>query len=392
MLSNDIILSARNISKKYASKKNDPLKKGEDSGGFWALNDVSFDLHKGQVLGIIGTNGAGKSTILKILAEIIAPTSGHVEYKGSILSILDIGTGFHPDLSGYENIFLNASLLGMKKKKIREKVDEIITFSGISDYINQPVKTYSNGMYLRLALSIALFTDNEIILLDEVLSVGDTEFRLKAIRKIKEQSQQGKACIMISHDLGSVLELCDTCLLLEKGKIVYSGSSKAAIDDYYEKVYDSIHLKKTPPPQHPACNITGVELEKESFYMDEQIRLKIKYELKQEEDLRITLKIRTFHGAAMTDSMSYRPDYTATVLKPGYYETTCVIPANLFNAGSYMVDILMSNDLELFTNLELAGRFKVAVKDWEAGKIWNENNEAIPFRPICAWETKPVNL
>lgn len=386
-LNDNVVLAAHHISKKYDVKKAGKAA-GEDV--FWALQDVSFEVRQGEILGIIGANGAGKSTILKILSEIISPTSGYIAYKGSILSILDIGTGFHPDLSGYENIFLNASLLGMKKKQIHAKVEEIIEFSGIAAHIHEAVKTYSNGMYLRLALSIALFTDNEIILLDEVISVGDTEFRLKAIRKIKEQSHKGKACIMISHDLGSVLELCDSCILLEKGKIIYSGNSKATVEDYYERVYAKILKKEKPVPEHRKCRITGITMEKPVFYMDEPVQLKINFELKEKEDLRLVLKIRTFHGLTMTDSLTFRPDYKTNYLEPGEYETRCTIPANLFNAGSYMVDLIAASEFELFFELELAARFKIALREWEIGKNWNQRADMIPFRPLCNWETVAV--
>ncbi|PBQ30963.1 hypothetical protein CNR22_03990 [Sphingobacteriaceae bacterium] len=388
-LDKDVVLAAHNISKKYTVKQSGTSEKNGKDGDFWALQDVSFELKRGEILGIIGTNGAGKSTILKILSEIIAPTSGYVHYKGSILSILDIGTGFHPDLSGYENIFLNASLLGMKKKQINEKVNEIIDFSGIKAHIHEPVKNYSNGMYLRLALSIALFTNNEIILLDEVVSVGDAEFRMKAIRRIKEQSHQGKACIMISHDLGSVMELCDTCLLLEKGKLIYSGTSKATVEHYFEGVYDTIY--KTPQPaEHSLCRVTAVTVENETLCMDEPVRIQMQYEIIEAVDVRIVLKIRSYHGAVMTDSITFRPDYVPQVQQPGSYRVTCVIPANLFNAGSYMVEVLIANDVELLALIEMAAKFKVTLKEWEAGKKWNENNEVIPFRPLCAWKTEII--
>lgn len=385
----NVVLSAHHISKKYDAKKGGLFKKA-NADGFWALQDVSFEVHKGQIMGIIGINGAGKSTILKILSEIIPPTSGHIEYRGSILSILDIGTGFHPDLSGYENIFLNASLLGMKKKQIREKASEIIDFSGIAAHIHEPVKTYSNGMYLRLALSIALFTDNEIILLDEVVSVGDMEFRLKAMQKIKEQAHNGRACIMISHDLGSVLELCDTCILLEKGRIIYSGTAKNTVENYFRKIYDNIYSKKGAVPEHAKCRIIGIEADKDTFYTDEPVPVKIKYEVKQSEDFRFIIRVRTYHTSVMTDSLSFRQDYKVNILPPGQYETRCMIPAHLFNAGTYIIEIFIGSESEVFINIDMAAGFKVIVREWEAHKNWNQGNDIVPFKPICAWETIQV--
>lgn len=390
MLSKDVVLSVQNISKKYVTVKGGLFNKEEDI--FWAVKDISFEVKKGQILGIIGLNGAGKSTILKILSEVIPPTSGQIEYKGSILSILDIGTGFHPDLSGYENIFLNSSLLGMKEKKTLKNVDEIIAFSGIGDYIHEPVKNYSNGMYLRLALSIALFTDNEIILLDEVISVGDVEFRYKAIEKIKEQANDGKACIMISHDLGSVIDLCDECILMEKGQIIYKGNSKLVVEDYYNKFYNHINNSKVVVLDHQMCKIISVKMEKETIYMDEPAIIIIQYEVKEEGDFKFFLKLRNYHSSVLTASDAFRSDYKQSSSAPGIYETRCLIPANLFNAGAYLVDVIMGTETALFIEYQLACRFKVILKEWEINKIWNSTNEIFPFRPICNWETIPIVL
>ncbi len=387
MLNEEVVLSARNISKKYLTNKSRLFKKEKEGDAFWALKDINFDLKKGEILGIIGLNGAGKSTLLKILSEVIPPTTGEIEYTGSILSILEIGTGFHPDLSGYDNIFLNASILGMKKEATLERVDEIIDFSGIRDSIYEPVKTYSNGMYLRLALSIALFTDNEILLLDEVIAVGDVEFRYKGIQKIKEQAREGKSCIIISHDMNSIVELCDNCILLEKGKLIYHKKSKQVVDDYYNTFYQNMLAKQTQINKNEVCDIISVEMEKNDFYMDESIRFIIRFELLRKEDLRIVLKIRDYQSPVMTDSIAYRPEFMAHFSEPGVYETSCSIPANLFNAGNYFVDIILGSETALFLEYNLACRFKVLLKEWERNKIWNMNNESIPFRPICNWET-----
>jgi lipopolysaccharide transport system ATP-binding protein len=387
-LDSEVVLSAHNISKKYYNKKDGLFAKEENV--FWALRDVSFEVKKGQILGIIGPNGAGKSTILKILSEVIPPTNGHIEYRGNMLSILDIGTGFHPDLSGYDNIFLNASILGMKKSETATKVDEIITFSGIGNFINEPVKNYSNGMYLRLALSIALFTDYEIILLDEVISVGDAEFRYKAVQKIKEQVQEGRTCIMISHDLGSVLSLCDYCILLEKGEIIYSGKSKDTVEDYFKKVYNTLAVEKVPVLDHEKCRLISVEPAKKSFFMDEQIGLKIKFEKKVAEDIDIVLKIRSYSSNVMSDCEIYRPEYKEKNLAPGIYETECIIPANIFNTGTYIIDIILGDKISILVEYPFANKFIVDLKEWEKNKKWNEANEAIPFRPICDWKTVKV--
>lgn len=387
MLQEGIVLSARNISKQFTKGSQALFKKKDGDPGLWALKNISFDLRQGQILGIIGRNGAGKSTLLKILSEVIPPTEGEVEYAGSILSILDIGTGFHPDLSGYENIFLNASLLGMKKKKVMEKVDEIIDFSGIREAIHQPVKTYSNGMYLRLALSIALFTDNEILLLDEVIAVGDVEFRHKAMQRIRSQAGSRKACIMISHDLGSVMDLCDECLLMDKGEILLQGKSKDVVEEYYHTFYSNLD---TPGKvlSHEQCEIHSIRMEKENIDMAEPAIIHIKFSVKKENDFRFFIRVRSYHAFVLSASNAFSPEALQfSKLRPGDYEVQCEIPANLFYAGHYLVDVMIGSETEVFIEDTMACDFKVLLPEWEKDKNWNSSQEVYPFRPLCRWKT-----
>ncbi len=385
MLNENIILSAKNISKKYSTQK-----KENKEGEFYALQNISFDLKRGEILDIIGLNGAGKSTLLKILSEVIPPTSGEIEYSGSILSILDIGTGFHPDLSGYENIFLNASILGMKKNEIQNKVEEIIDFSGIRESIHEPVKTYSNGMYLRLALSIALFTPNDILLIDEVVSVGDVEFREKGIKKIKEQTKQGKSCIVISHDLGTILEFCTTCILLEKGKIIYNGNSKTVVEDYYNKYYSKKETAALALNMTNECELISVQCNKDNYYMDEAVKIKIMYNVKKVGDYRLFLTIRSYQFKVMTASNAFAQNNVFNNLKIGTHEVVCTIPANIFNNGSFIIDLILGTEEDPQIVFEQACRFDVKLKEWEIGKSWNSFNEMIPFRPISNWENRII--
>ncbi|MCC6369675.1 MAG: ABC transporter ATP-binding protein [Bacteroidia bacterium] len=384
MTKGQVVLSANKISKKYLTDN------GSKKIPFWALKDISFELNQGQILGIIGQNGAGKSTLLKILSEVIPPTEGTIEYEGSILSILDIGTGFHPDLSGYDNIFLNSAILGAKKKEVLEKIPDIVAFSGIEEFIHEPVKNYSNGMYLRLALSIALYTNNTILLIDEVISSGDVEFRHKAIEKIKELTTQGRSCILISHDLDSIQSLCDKCMLMEKGSIIKSGKPKQIIDEYLDKVNNQLSHQKPAQPLNSKCRFIGLKFEKESFYMDEAIRLKIEFEKYVDEDIDIVLKVKNNSVVVMSDCEIYRSEYADKRLPPGKYETMCEIPANLFNVGNYFVEIIIGDKISSLITLPFAGKFSVQLKEWELNKKWNEENENIPFRPICNWKTNKI--
>ncbi len=207
--------------------KEDPWSKiGEQGrfgrrGSFWALKDVSFDVQQGQRVGIIGRNGAGKSTLLKILSRITAPTTGVVKIRGRPTSLLEVGTGFHPELTGRENVFLNGAILGMKKTEIARKFDEIVAFSEIEDFIDTPVKRYSSGMYVRLAFAVAAHLDSEILIADEVLAVGDVKFQAKCMGKMQDVSEhQGKTVLFVSHALGAVKQLCNVGVLLEQGKMI----------------------------------------------------------------------------------------------------------------------------------------------------------------------------
>ncbi|MBC7863637.1 MAG: ABC transporter ATP-binding protein [Bacteroidia bacterium] len=224
-------------------EKNDRTQKG-GSEYVWSLRDMSFDVRQGEVLGIIGKNGAGKSTLLKILSRITSPTTGSFKVRGRIASLLEVGTGFHPDLSGRENIFLNGAILGMTKQEIISKFDEIVDFSGVEKYIDTPVKRYSSGMYVRLAFAVAAHLEPEILIIDEVLSVGDQEFQNKCLGKMKSVSTAGRTVLFVSHNLPAVKSLCTRSILLDKGEKRFDGDTSDAIAEYmsmdHEEIYDGI--------------------------------------------------------------------------------------------------------------------------------------------------------
>jgi lipopolysaccharide transport system ATP-binding protein len=199
---------------------------------FWALQDVSFDVHEGQVMAIVGRNGAGKSTLLKILSQVTAPTSGEIKIKGRIASLLEVGTGFHPELTGRENVFLNGAILGMTKAEIRRKFDEIVAFSEIETFIDTPVKRYSSGMYVRLAFAVAAHLDPEILIVDEVLAVGDAEFQKKCLGKIREVGRSGRTVLFVSHNVNAVSTLCTEAAVLRDGELIFAGDVREALTHY----------------------------------------------------------------------------------------------------------------------------------------------------------------
>src|SRR5450432_2590554 len=222
--------------------KDDPyLKIGEDndrtnkgnSEYVWALRDINFDLKQGEILGIIGRNGAGKSTLLKILSRTTTPTTGSVKIKGRVASLLEVGTGFHSELSGRDNIFLNGAIMGMTKQEIKSKFDEIVDFAGVERYIDTPVKRYSSGMYVRLAFGVAAHLEPEILIVDEVLAVGDAEFQKKCLGKMKDVSgKEGRTVLFVSHNMQAVGNLCNEGLVMEEGKIIFAGEANACIMNY----------------------------------------------------------------------------------------------------------------------------------------------------------------
>lgn len=255
---NEVVLSVENLSKQYrlgkigtgslrqdishwwkykVLKEQDPFfYGGEDERYIWALRNVNFELKKGEALGIIGSNGSGKSTLLKIISRITSPTKGHVYGKGTVSSILEIGTGFHPELSGRENILMSGYALGMKKQEIRKKFDEIVAFSGIAKFIDTPVKRYSSGMYVRLAFSVAAHLEPDILIIDEVLAVGDVEFQKKCMGKMQDVShEKGRTIIFVSHNMTAINNLCSQAIWLEKGIIQKTGTSKDVVKSYLEK-------------------------------------------------------------------------------------------------------------------------------------------------------------
>ena len=227
---------------------------GDEIEDFWALSDVSFQVEEGDVIGIIGNNGAGKSTLLKILSRISEPTSGRVEISGRVASLLEVGTGFHPELTGRENIFLNGAILGMSRREIRQKYDEIVAFAEVEKFLDTPVKRYSSGMYVRLAFAVAAHLEPEILIVDEVLAVGDAQFQKKCLGKMKDVARGGRTVLFVSHNMAAVMQLTKNGIVLNKGRLIYSGSATEAVEVYinnqslhYDTVFDVANAHRKYP-------------------------------------------------------------------------------------------------------------------------------------------------
>jgi lipopolysaccharide transport system ATP-binding protein len=239
---------------------NDRTAKGT-SDYVWSLKDINFEVKQGEVLGIIGRNGAGKSTLLKILSKVTAPTTGRIKIQGRIASLLEVGTGFHPELTGRENIFLNGAILGMTKAEIRSKFDEIVDFSGVERYIDTPVKRYSSGMYVRLAFAVSAFLEPEILIVDEVLAVGDAEFQKKCLGRMKDVSvNDGRTVLFVSHNMGAVQQLCTKALTMHHGKLLEYGETRKVISDYLVKNYNSSGSFKGPDNSDKSIWFKNIEV------------------------------------------------------------------------------------------------------------------------------------
>jgi lipopolysaccharide transport system ATP-binding protein len=316
----------------------------------WALRDVSFSVGAGEVIGIIGSNGAGKSTLLKILSRITYPTKGIVELNGRVSSLLEVGTGFHPELTGRENVYLNGTILGMTKSEIDRKFDEIVDFSGISKFIDTPVKFYSSGMGVRLAFSVAAHLEPEILLIDEVLSVGDAAFQKKSLGKMEEVSQQGRTVLFVSHNMGAVRALCSRGLLLESGSLVLDDDVDAVINSYLSSkdVSTAGRLVWSPEnaPQDKELLLLGIELKSESgevkttFQIDEGFEIKIHYEILEEvRNLRLYLRFKTTLGETVFATYEDSQIQQGFNRKPGHYIAVCKIPPNILNNLTYRIYI-----------------------------------------------------
>lgn len=320
-----------------------------DSDYVWALRDISFEVEQGDVVGIIGKNGAGKSTLLKILSKVTTPTTGTIKAKGRIASLLEIGTGFHPEMTGRENIYMNGAILGMTRREINHKFDEIVDFAGVERYIDTPVKRYSSGMTVRLGFAIAAFLEPEILVVDEVLAVGDAEFQKKAIGKMQNVSQtDGRTVLFVSHNMTAIQQLCQHACLLQNGIINFIGDVNIGIREYLKestKIEESIHsqLLKLPFDEHFQLMDVIVQQENmhENLYTNKPIEIILKYQVRKE-----TMGLRVGFDLinATTSTMIFRSfhddqDKEIMTVKPGYYELKALIPENLLLAGEYFISI-----------------------------------------------------
>ena len=326
---------------------------GPEPGTFWALRDVSFSVNPGEVIGIVGRNGAGKSTLLKILSRITEPTSGRAILRGRVVSLLEVGTGFHPELTGRENIFLNGAILGMRRAEIAKKFEEIVEFAEVGKFIDTPVKRYSSGMFVRLAFAVAAHLDPEILLIDEVLAVGDAGFQKKCLGKMGEvASQHGRTVFFVSHNMGAVRSLCEQAILIDGGRLVMSGKPGDIISHYLSasmpkdsEIEGQIWWNgSSDAPKTDDLALRGIRLlnpegvPQSSFEADKPITVEIHYNVLQRmRGARFSITLLTQEGEVAFSATDHL--FQDESQNPGAYKTTCFIPGGLLNRRNYVVNV-----------------------------------------------------
>jgi len=377
---------------------NDRTSKGS-SDIVWSLKDVNFEIEQGDAIGIIGRNGAGKSTLLKVLSKVTSPTSGRITGNGRIASLLEVGTGFHPELTGRENIYLNGAILGMRKKEITRKFDEIVDFAGVERYVDTPVKRYSSGMYVRLAFAVAAHLESEILIVDEVLAVGDAEFQKKCLGKMGEVSKgEGRTVLFVSHNMNAINNLCKKSILLSNGKIVKSGDT-ASVANFYIQQHKGNTAEKQWNKDYPGnekVTLKSISILNDQnkiadkFFLDEAITIRTIFEI-LEDDMKLC------HSIALTDindtivfiSLSNSDDRYKYPLSKGVYYIDCEIPSNLLNEGNYAVISNIADHKHAViaeTNKEISFEMVDSGK-YRAGYFGTWNGVT---RPILNWKTEEL--
>jgi len=314
---------------------------------FWALRDICLSVEPGERVGLIGRNGAGKSTLLKILSRITEPTTGRAFLYGRVSALLQVGTGFHPELTGRENIFLNGAVLGMTRREILRKFDEIVAFSEVEQFLDTPVKRYSSGMYVRLAFAVAAHLDPEILLVDEVLAVGDLAFQTKCLGRMNKVAEEGRTIIFVSHNMAAITRLCNRVVLFDKGRIIREGDPESVIQDYYAQAEQSSGLLVLPPDFKPGAQIEEIGVADENGLFSASVKVHRDFFLhmrcRVHEPIKratISMTVLTLDGTTVFVTRHTDASHTeASDLLPGAVSARVRIPAHFLNTGSYSLNV-----------------------------------------------------
>jgi lipopolysaccharide transport system ATP-binding protein len=348
----------------------------------YSLQDVNFEINRGDAMGVIGRNGAGKSTLLKILSRVTAPTTGRIRVRGRVASLLEVGTGFHPELTGRENIFLNGAILGMRKHEIIRKLDEIIDFSGVERYIDTPVKRYSSGMYVRLAFAVAAHLESEILIVDEVLAVGDAEFQKKCLGKMNEVSKgDGRTVLFVSHNMAAIESLCNQAILLENGNIRSTGTTRQVIADYLNGAAPARTTWQEKHEQNELITIEEISASGNgALKINEAVTVRIRFNV-----------LKAVSGIAFEMFVKDNSDqtvfstFTETMsLTEGRNTIECTIPANTFNNSQYTITIAVSRNYAHFI-LTIDNAITIELQNVTNGLGWQGEWPGV-LRPLVKWQ------
>lgn len=363
---------------------------------FWALDDISFSVEPGEVVGVIGRNGAGKSTLLKILTGITPPTTGEVRMRGHVSSLLEVGTGFHPELTGRENIFLNGAILGMRRRDIIKNFDAIVEFAGIEKFLDMPVKYYSSGMYVRLAFSVAAHLEPDILLVDEVLAVGDAEFQKKCLGKMEEVTRRaGRTILFVSHNMGAIQNLCKKTILIEKGKVKMVGNTETVVNYYLGEGSPRTTSAAWPKEKAPGDNVAtlhSVKLVDENrknipySTANKKIGIEMIYEVLEAGHTPIpNIHILTAKGE--TAFMSHA-EFNEKLSSVGMHKATMWIPANLLNETSYTASVVLSTMVPLIIHFSKSEAIIFDIIEDVMGSRKLDFNQRVPgvVKPRLEWE------
>lgn len=366
---------------------------------FWALKDINFEIKQGDRIGIIGHNGAGKTTLLKLLSRITHPTTGSIKIKGRIASLLEVGTGFHPELSGRENIYLNGAILGMKRVEIKKKFDEIVDFAEIEKFLDTPVKRYSSGMYVRLAFAVAAHLEPEILLIDEVLAVGDAAFQKKSLGKMEDVSKEGRTILFVSHNMLAIKKLCNNAICLNRSKLEKTGDTESVID-YYLNDNTSLELnflwdKTVDAPGNDKIKLNKAEIIVENgspndISIGTPFLIQFAYwNLIPDTKINISFTLYNIENIMIFNSTSvFEKTWHGKEFPKGLFNSICKIPENLLNVGRYYVDLFFVKDTSrvIYSHKKiLSFEIKENVK-FRPGN-WHGKHPGI-IRPILEWETE----
>ncbi len=411
------IIEIRDISKKYNLRGQQKLntlrdvftsvfkssnKKTEKEKVLWALSEISFDVEEGETVALVGNNGAGKSTLLKILSRIIKPTSGEAVLHGRTGSLLEIGTGFHRELSGRENIFLNGAVLGMKRAEIEKKFDEIVEFSEIEKFLDTPIKFYSSGMYMRLAFSVAAHLEPEILMVDEVLAVGDLAFQRKCLNKMRDVSQRGRTVIFVSHNMQAVTRLCSRAIWIENGKIKQDATAKEVVSNYLNSQTETASEKfwndAEDAPGNEVVKLRSVRVMNETgkadsaFDIRHPIFVEISYQVLQENQILMpAFQLYNEESICVFTSNDLDKNWRGKPRKKGFYTSRAQIPANFLSEGNFFVNVSAATFEPLNVHFNERDAVAFIVTDSlegnsARGDFAGQMDGVV--RPILEWETE----